>query len=52
MYHNRHHIVGNILVPSHRYKMLSDDGPYTRYTERWPLASVQHLPVGPKGNLG
>ena len=52
MYHNRHHILGNILVPSHRYKLLSDDGPYTRYTEEWPLARVQHVPVGPKGNLG
>ena len=52
MYHNRHHIVGNILVPSHRYAMLSDEGPYTRYTRAWPLAEVQHVASGPKGHLG
>jgi fatty acid desaturase len=51
MYHNRHHIVGNILVPSHRYAMLSDEGPYTRYTHTWPLAQVQHVPSGPMGQL-
>jgi hypothetical protein len=51
MYHNRHHILGNILVPSHRYAMLSDEGPYTRYTSVWPLATVQHVPIGPKGHL-
>ena len=50
MYHNRHHIVGNILVPAHRYCELSDEGRYTRYTERWPLATVQHLADGPLGN--
>jgi fatty acid desaturase len=52
MYHNRHHIVGNILVPAHRYALLSDEGPYTRYTERWPLDRVQPLALGPKGDLG
>ena len=49
MYHNRHHILGNILVPSHRYAMLSDEGTYTRYFDEWPLAEVQHLPLGPAG---
>ena len=47
MYHNRHHVVGQILEPSHRYAMLTDDGIYTRYNHQWPLESVQFLASGP-----
>jgi fatty acid desaturase len=47
MYHNRHHVLGQILEPSHRYVLLSDEGTYTRYNDRWPLHSVQLLAAGP-----
>jgi len=49
MYHNRHHVLGQMLEPSHRYVALSDDGGYTRFTKHWPLATVQHLATGPMG---
>ncbi len=54
MYHNRHHVVGQMFEPSHRYRVLSDDGGYTRYTpeQAWPLEAVQFLPRGPQGNFG
>jgi fatty acid desaturase len=52
MYHNRHHVLGQMLEPSHRYVELSDDGGYTRFNDRWPLPSVQFLASGPKGNFG
>jgi fatty acid desaturase len=47
MYHNRHHVLGQMLEPSHRYAALSDHGGYTRFNEHWPLATVQHLASGP-----
>ena len=47
MYHNRHHVVGQILEPSHRYVLLADEGTYTRYNHDWPLQSVQVLASGP-----
>jgi fatty acid desaturase len=50
MYHNRHHVLGQMLEPSHRYVALSDDGGYTRFNEQWPLATVQHLATGPMGH--
>jgi hypothetical protein len=52
MYHNRHHVLGQMLEPSHRYCELSDDGGYTRFTEHWPLATVQYLAKGPMGHFG
>ncbi len=50
MYHNRHHIRGQMLEPSHRYRLLSDHGPYTRFNDNWPLATVQTLRV-PRGGV-
>jgi fatty acid desaturase len=50
MFHNRHHVIGQILEPSHRYVKLSDEPNYTRFTKEWPLTSVQFLPTGPMGN--
>lgn len=44
-YHNRHHIIGQVHVPSHRYVLCSDDGAPTRFTKHWPLDAVQHLEV-------
>jgi hypothetical protein len=52
MYHNRHHVLGQMLEPSHRYRVLSDDGSYTRFHDKWPLATVQYLPNGPRGSFG
>ena len=52
MYHNRHHIVGQMLEPSHRYKVLSDAGSYTRFHNEWPVATVQFLANGPQGRFG
>jgi fatty acid desaturase len=51
MYHNRHHVLGQMLDPSHRYALLSDDGRYTRFTDDWPLREVQFLRDGPKGHF-
>ncbi len=51
MYHNRHHVLGQMLEPSHRYKDLRDDGGYTRFNDDWPLAKVQFLANGPKGTF-
>jgi fatty acid desaturase len=47
MYHNRHHVLEQMLEPSHRYVLLKDEGAYTRYNDRWPLQSVQFLASGP-----
>jgi len=52
MYHNRHHVLGQMLEPSHRYRDLSDEGGYTRFHQHWPLPSVQFLARGPRGNFG
>jgi fatty acid desaturase len=51
MYHNRHHVLGQMLEPSHRYRELTDDGSYTRFNHDWPLTRVQFLASGPKGNF-
>ncbi len=51
MYHNRHHVLGQMLEPSHRYRLLSDHGAYTRFHHQWPLPSVQFLAEGPQGNF-
>jgi len=52
MYHNRHHVLGQMLEPSHRYVELSDEGSQTRFNDTWPLASVQFLRNGPRGKFG
>ena len=41
MYHNRHHIIGQIHEPAHRYVLCSDSGEATRFTKNWPLHSIQ-----------
>ena len=51
MYHNRHHVLGQMFEPSHRYVKLSDDGTYTKYNHEWPLREVQFLPTGPLGTF-
>jgi hypothetical protein len=52
MYHNRHHIVGAIRVPSNAYKTVPEEGTtYTRFNDDWPLQSIQILNNGPKGNF-
>jgi fatty acid desaturase len=51
MYHNRHHVLGQIREPSHRYVMLTDEGTYTRFNYDWPLRDVQFLAKGPRGNF-
>ncbi len=51
MYHNRHHVRGQMLEPSHRYALLSDEGTYTSFNDQWPLASVQFLANGPRGHF-
>jgi len=51
MYHNRHHVMGQMLEPSHRYRELSDRPDYTRFNKQWPLESVQLLKNGPQGNF-
>jgi len=48
MYHNRHHVLGQMPEPSHRYVVLTDQGTYTRHNDQWPLAEVQHLARGPR----
>jgi len=47
-YHNRHHIIGQVHVPSHKYALCSDDGEVTRFTKQWPVKSVQHLAMDPQ----
>jgi hypothetical protein len=51
MFHNRHHVLGQMLEPSHRYKDLTDEGTYTRFNDDWPLVDVQFLANGPKGTF-
>ncbi len=51
MFHNRHHVLGQMLEPSHRYKDLTDEGTYTRFNDDWPLKDVQFLTNGPKGSF-
>jgi len=51
MYHNRHHIVGHIRVPSHSYKLIAEGGTYTRLNHEWPVHQVQVLARGPKSNF-
>jgi hypothetical protein len=51
MYHNRHHVRGQMLEPSHRYVELSDEGTYTRFNDQWPLHEVQFLRAGPLGKF-
>jgi hypothetical protein len=48
MYHNRHHVLDQMLEPSHRYVLLKDEGAYTRHNDRWPLQAVQFLASGPQ----
>jgi fatty acid desaturase len=48
MYHNRHHVLDQMLEPSHRYVLLKDEGVYTRHNDRWPLRAVQFLASGPQ----
>jgi hypothetical protein len=43
MYHNRHHIRGQVHEPAHRYVLCSDTGTSTLYTRDWPLAEIQHF---------
>jgi hypothetical protein len=50
MYHNRHHVLGQIREPSHRYALLSDEGTYTRFNHDWPLRSVQSLAGRPEAD--
>lgn len=45
-YHNRHHVLGQIHIPSHQYELCSDEGDITRFTKDWPLESLEHLDVG------
>jgi hypothetical protein len=47
MYHNRHHVLGQMLAPAHRYALLKDEGRYTIHNNEWPLQSVQYLASGP-----
>lgn len=51
-YHNRHHIIGQIHVPSHLYVRCSDEGRPTQYTKQWPLPAVQHLEPGARHAVG
>lgn len=51
MYHSRHHKLGAIRVPSHKYRDIGDDGTFTRFNNDWPLKSVQILPKGPLGEF-
>lgn len=52
MYHNRHHILGAIRVPSNAYKSVPEEGTtYTRFNDDWPLKSLQILDKGPMTGL-
>lgn len=43
MYHNRHHIRGQVHEPAHRYAVCSDTGTSTLYTKEWPVPAIQHF---------
>lgn len=44
-YHNRHHIIGQVHIPSHQYGLCSDEGDVTRFNKDWPIQSLEHLEV-------
>ncbi|MEJ2680451.1 MAG: hypothetical protein P8176_06325 [Gammaproteobacteria bacterium] len=50
VYHNRHHIIGQVHQPVRLYHKLSDQGPYTRYIKQWPIATVAPLDSQQKGS--
>jgi fatty acid desaturase len=43
MYHNRHHVRGQVHEPAHRYVLCSDTGPSTVYIKDWPLPAIRRF---------
>jgi len=43
MYHNRHHVRGQVHEPAHRYALCSDTGASTVYINDWPIPEIRHF---------